>query len=407
MSQNKLSFYLLVISQAISLIGGAVLRFAISLHVLDLTGSAEIFATMVAVSFLPLVIFTPLGGAVADRFSKKMLLVVSDSANTLLIALLAVMLFGGSQSILLLGAAITLLTLISTCYHPTVTASLPAILPADELVKANGIVQGIKAISGLAGPILAGFLFGAIGVNSLVGLTAILFLFSALINIFIKIPYSPRKMEGGMFKAIMGDMKEGFVYVAKENTLLLKVALIFAVVVFFFQAMLSVTFPYMIRITFGMSEEFFGLANAAIGASMLIASLVSGKLKKYMEMQNLPYFVAIVGIASVPIAISALIPPSGLMPFLLLTTGFVMSMFVLTLTNILVMTYAQIHVPAHMVGKAIAIVITIANVAVPVGQLAMGLLIENLADTQFALYLSIAALTFLLGLASKKRLAAN
>jgi len=405
MSQNKLSFILLVISQGISLIGTSLLRFAISLHVLDLTGSAEVFATMVAISFLPMVFFTPIGGAIADRFSKKILLVISDSANTLFVGILAVLLFGGSQSIILLGATITLLTLVSAAYHPTVTACLPAIVEKDELVKANGIIKGIRSISVLAAPMMAGFLFGIIGVENLVGLCVIIFLFSAIINVFIKIPYTPKELQGSIVRTIAADLKEGFVHITKENPLLFRLALVFTVMVFFFQAMLSVAFPYMVRIGFGMTEQFVGIANASIGAAILIGSLVAGRVRKYLNINRLPYFIAAVGVAVTPIAISTLLPADyGFLPFLVFLAGFMFIMFAFTLIDISVMTYTQANVPPHLVGKAVAIFMSIANLSAPFGQLVLGLLIENLGDWQFMLYLAIAALTVLLAVVSKRHL---
>ena len=409
MSQNKLSFYLLVTSQAISLIGGSILRFAISLHVLDLTGSAEIFATMVAISFLPMIVFTPLGGAIADRFSKKILLVISDTAKAAMIGILAFLLFSGVESVFVFGVTITLLSLIATCYGPTVTASLPAILRKEELAKANGITSGIQAMSGMLAPVAGGFLFSTIGINSLVAACAALMLFSAFINIFIKIPHVARKAEGGTVKAILADMKEGFRYVSKENPVLLRAALMFAVVVLFISGMSAIALPYMMRVTFVMGEQAIGFANAAIGSSVLLSSLLAGRLKKFMTMKYLAHIVAIVGIFVIPIAISAMFSPStntnGILPILLLVGGFMLISFMLTLTNILVATYAQTHVPSHMIGKVIAIVITIANFSAPIGQFIMGFLIGGLGDAQFALYIAIAVLTFLLGIASRKRLA--
>jgi MFS family permease len=402
MSNPRLSFYLIVVSQGISSIGGTILRFAISLHVLDLTGSAEAFATMVAIAFLPMALFQPVGGALADRFSKKMLLVVSDSTNTLLAAFLAVLLFSGSQSIFLLGAVVTLLTFVFTCYHPTVTASLPVILKPEELPKANGIIQGLKAVSTMAGPVMAGFLFGLVGVNSLVAICAVIFLFSAIINIFIKLPYSRKEKKGGNFGAIISDLKEGFLYVTKENKAIFKMAITFAVLLFFFQSMLSVTLPYTIRITFAMREEFFGFANAAIGAAILLASLVAGKLKNFMKVKYLPYYIAILSIGTIPVALSVMLSPEGgIFPFLLLTSGFMLLMFTFTILNILVMTHAQTHVSAQMVGKTIGIISSISNIPAPIGQFTLGRLIERLADTQFVLYLAIALLTFILGIAVK------
>ena len=407
MTRLKLSFYIIVTSQAISMIGSTVLRFTISLHVLDLTGSAEIFATMVAVSFLPLIIFQPIGGALADRFSKKMLLVISDSANTLLVGGLAVLLFGGSESVLLLGAAITLLVLISTCYFPTVAASLPALLGPDELPKANGIVQGIRAMATIASPVLAGFLFGAIGVTNLVALCVVIYLISALLNVFIKIPHKPQKAEGGALNAIAGDLKSGMLYITKENTMLLTLAVIVAVINFFYQALLSVTFPFMIRVYLGMSEQLFGFANAAIGASILIGSFAAGRLKRYMHMRYMPRFFVIQAAATVPIAMAMLASWAGaLAPYLLLTFGFMVIMFTFTLINILAMTHMQTHVPPQMIGKVIGLVSSIVSLPAPAGQFAMGLVIEHLGQAQFVLYLSIVAIVLALSLVAKKRLAA-
>jgi len=399
---NKLSFYLLVISQGIGLIGGEVLYFAISLYVLDLTGSAEIFAAMVAISFLPRIIFTPIGGAIADRFSKKMILVICDSTNTVLVCVLAVLLFGGSESVLLLGASVTLMTLISTFYHPTVTASLPAVLSADELVKANGLVQGIKAVSRLLGPIMAGFLFAAIGVNSLVALCAVFFLFSAIINIFIKIPYNAQERAGRLLGTIIGDIKEGFVYITKGNPILFRIAVLFTVFLLFYQSMLSIAFPYMIRITFAMGEEAFGFANAAIGIAVLTGSIVSGKIKKYLEIRHLPYYFVAVGVVTVPIAISLMLPPVSIFPPLIMIASFMLIMFVFALIQILVMAYTQIHVPEQMIGKTIAIILSIANLTAPVGLFALGWLLENMIGVQFIVYLAVALFTLLLGMAAKR-----
>ena len=63
-------FSLLVIGQIVSILGSAVLRFALNLYILDLTGRADIFGLLIAVSAIPAILFTPLGGAIADRFSR-------------------------------------------------------------------------------------------------------------------------------------------------------------------------------------------------------------------------------------------------------------------------------------------------------------------------------------------------
>ena len=149
MTQNKISFRLLVVSLIISAIGGAILRFAISLHVLDITGSPAIFATMIAVSFVPMVVFSPFGGAIVDRCSKKMMIVISDVSKTIVVTILAIMLFTDSGSVVLFGVVITVFTLVQTLYSPAINAGLPLILESEELVKANGVMQGINGVTGM------------------------------------------------------------------------------------------------------------------------------------------------------------------------------------------------------------------------------------------------------------------
>ena len=67
---NK-NFTLLVIGQIISLFGNAMLRFSLSLYVLDTTGSASAFATILAISMIPTILLSPVGGVLADRMSRR------------------------------------------------------------------------------------------------------------------------------------------------------------------------------------------------------------------------------------------------------------------------------------------------------------------------------------------------
>ena len=65
------NFILMIIGQIISLFGNAILRFSLSLYVLQVTGSASIFATILAVSILPTILLSPFGGILADRVSRR------------------------------------------------------------------------------------------------------------------------------------------------------------------------------------------------------------------------------------------------------------------------------------------------------------------------------------------------
>ena len=79
------NFILMIIGQIISLFGNAILRFSLSLYVLQVTGSASIFATILAVSILPTILLSPFGGILADRVSRRSIMLSLDFLTSFLI----------------------------------------------------------------------------------------------------------------------------------------------------------------------------------------------------------------------------------------------------------------------------------------------------------------------------------
>ena len=101
-------FTLVVIGQIISLFGNAVLRFALPLHLLRETGSSALFGAVTACSFVPMVVFSLLGGVIADRVNKRNIMVLLDACTALLIAVFYLAL-GRVPLVPLMSAALMLL----------------------------------------------------------------------------------------------------------------------------------------------------------------------------------------------------------------------------------------------------------------------------------------------------------
>ena len=78
-------FVLLVAGQGISLFGNMMLRFAMSMWVLDETGSATIFASILAVSIVPTILLSPFGGVLADRVNRRTIMVALDAISATLV----------------------------------------------------------------------------------------------------------------------------------------------------------------------------------------------------------------------------------------------------------------------------------------------------------------------------------
>jgi MFS family permease len=78
-------FSLVVLGQIVSIFGNQILRFAIPLYLLNQTGSAALFGTIMAVSFIPMLLLFPIGGIIADRVNKRNVMVMLDFATAILI----------------------------------------------------------------------------------------------------------------------------------------------------------------------------------------------------------------------------------------------------------------------------------------------------------------------------------
>lgn len=160
--------------QAVSVFGTSLLRFALSLYVLDITGRADIYATLFAVSSLP-VLFSPIAGALADRFNRKSIMVGLDLTNGLLSLLLLIAFLFNQTSIFVIAIAMILFGFVGAMDTPVVTAIIPGISASDKLESANGILQGVQSLSGIVAPVLGGLLYGLIGMNHILIIITVLF----------------------------------------------------------------------------------------------------------------------------------------------------------------------------------------------------------------------------------------
>ncbi len=148
-------FTLMVAGQIISLFGNAALRFALSMAVLDLTGSAALFGVISAISMVPTVLFSPFGGILADRVSKKRIMAALDFTTAGLLLLYALA-WGAKAPVLAIAVMLVALSVIQSFYQPSVQSSIPLLVGEEHLMAANGVTVQVNALSNLLGPILGG-----------------------------------------------------------------------------------------------------------------------------------------------------------------------------------------------------------------------------------------------------------
>ena len=195
---SKKDFTLVVIGQIISLFGNAILRYALPLYLLNKTNSPSLFGIVSALSFITMIRLSPIGGIIADRINKRNIMVILDF-STCAIVITCTLLLGKVDLVILLLVVLILLFGIQGAYQPAVQASIPALVSEEDLMSGNALINLVNSLSGSLGYALGGILFVSLGIKPLLCLSAVCFFLSAVMEIFIKIPFVKQKNTSNIF----------------------------------------------------------------------------------------------------------------------------------------------------------------------------------------------------------------
>ncbi|MFJ5764084.1 MFS transporter [Lysinibacillus sp. NPDC093210] len=396
-------FNLMVVGQIISILGSALLRFALSLYVLDITGRADLFAILFAISNIPFLL-SPLGGAIADRFNRRNLMVIFDFISSIIVFTFFLLLVGGNTSVLIIGVVMVLLATISAMYAPTVMASIPVLVEDNKLEQANGIVNGIQALSNVAAPVLGGVLYGVIGLKMLVVLSAILFFLSALLEMFINMPFVKREQSEHILPTLVRDMKVGFMYVVKQS-FILKCMILAALLNLILTPVFVVGSPIILRVTMRSSDSLYGIGMGLIDFATILGALSIGIFAKKIGINNLYRWIFITALLVVPMAMSVMpfVLDMGYYPsFILFIFSAVLIAMIMTIISIFVITMVQKKTPNENLGKVMAIIMAVSQCMAPIGQILYGVLFEVFSLKVYVPILFICCAMLLMTVATKK-----
>lgn len=397
-------FSLVILGQIISIFGAAILRFALDFYVLELTGRADVFALVLAISVVPGIFFTPLGGAIADRVNRRNLMVIFDFSSSAVVIILMALINSGRASVVMIGIVMAALGTVSAMYQPAVQASIPVLAPAEKLASANGIASGVNALANLMAPVLGSLLYRFAGLSTLVMISGIAFFLSAVMEIFIHIPFTRVPLSKTAGAVIWGDMKDGLAYMIKKNPLILKVTILAAFVNMLATPLFIVGMPYILQIILKSNVTMLGFGMGVLQFSMIVGAVLTGVLSKKMTLVTLHKPLFMMAVLIIPMA-AALTPPLlGLgywPPFILLCAAAAAVMLLATVISVFVITGVQKETPNEMLGKVMAIVMTISNCVAPLGHALYGFVFERFNKTAYIPVLMAAGFTLAIALAAK------
>lgn len=394
------NFIFVILGQSISMFGTAILRFTLSLYILDLTGSATVFGMITAISMIPTILISPFGGIVADRMNKRNIMVVLDLSYSLIaFALFAMLLI--NKTVIILAVVMILLSVISSFEAPVVQSSIPLLQKNDNLIRANSVVNQIAMVANMIGPVLAGLLYAMFSAGHVILVSGICFFLAAVLEVFIYIPYEKSKQKQKLTDIVSGDLKESIKYMVKKEPSILKAMLIIASLNLFLSSMLSIGLPYIIRIVLGMSSNLYGITEGAMAMAGLAGGILSAVLASKINVSKVYIFMILAGACLFPIGIGRVLTINNMTEYLIITVCCILIQMLSCILSIYMVTAIQKKTPSRLMGRTMAYVAMLSTCAQPVGQAIYGLLFDVLASKIFIIIFVTAVVTILISIVSK------
>ena len=368
-------FTLVVLGQIISLFGNAILRFALPLYLLRQTESPALFGAVGAAAFIPAVLCAPIGGVVADRVNKRNIMVILDFSTAGLI-LLFTLLLDRAPLVPLMVASLMLLYGIAGAYQPSVQASIPLLARPEQLTSANAVINMVQTLSALLGPVIGGVLFGTFGLRPILWVGMACFFLSAVMELFIRIPHSPRAAAGGVLSTVRRDLGESWRFIRRERPVFLSVMLVLALFNLVLSAALVVGIPVAVVQTLGMSDSRLGVTQGAMGLGGLFGGVLAALLGPRLRLRRGGAVLLAASLTAAGMG-AALLP--GVPPSLGWWGVTAMSFAIMVLSTLLVVVLSaavQGQTPPELLGKVMAFIMAVSNCAAPLGQAVYGALFE-------------------------------
>ena len=403
MKKEKLftrNFTLLILGQVSSLTGNYTLKFALSMYVLEQTGSASIFAGMLSAALLPTVLLSPFGGILADRANRKHIMVALDALSGLSV-LAAGLLLPLGRELWVIGALLVLLSVLAAFESPTVQACVPQMVSPQNLVQGNAVVSQVSAVTSLVTPFLGSLFYTAFGIGPVFAASAVCFWLTALLECMIHLEHQKLPRTAGIGAIVREDLAVSAHFLRREQPDILKLLLLAALAGMFVSGTAVVGFPYLVRTVLGLSATYYGAAESAMGAAAILGSLCAGLLGKKLRVRDMAAIFLSFGRSLFPIGFSFLLPVGRMARYGVLLFFFCVCQLGVCIFSTYAITLIQQRTPKQLMGKVMSCVFTLSMCAQPVGQVVYGALFDCFSDSVYWVLIPTGVLICLIAVASR------
>lgn len=262
-------FVLVWFGQLISFIGSSLTSFALGIWIYQQTGEVNQFAIVLFASTLPPILLAPVAGLLADRWSRRWTMVLADTGSALSTLVVVLLLWTNSLEPWHIYLSAAFNAMMATLQMPAYVASIPLLVPEEQLGRANGMVQLSRSLGQLIAPILGGVLLVRLGLQGVILIDLISFVFAVTTLLLVRFPdvptSSPSEQQEPWLKASLAGLR----YILQKPGLL-ALLLYFAMINFLLGGIEVLVTPLVLSIT---SADVLGVVLFVGGLGMLSGSV--------------------------------------------------------------------------------------------------------------------------------------
>ncbi|MEI4799718.1 MFS transporter [Bacillus sp. NPDC077411] len=376
---ESLNMLIFTVTRFLSEMGSSIFKFALSLYVLDVTGSPTAFSMVLGFSIIPGILVNIFAGVYIDKHDKKKIIILSEVFSGLLLLIF----FGAFKFFSLDIVSVTiftvLLSLIQAFCFLTLNASIANIVNNDKVASVNSSYQTIGAVINVVGPILGAVIYRLIDLEMIVLIYGIVVILSGFFQVFLKFKRKTMVEEN---KSYTESFKEVYRYINKQTAV--KYLLVaFFTINFVLTPLLQVVLPYVIYQKLDLSGQGLSIIQSSYFVGIIIGALLVSR-KKIMQ--------AVIDKIFILFQIQALLFMMWCFPnflsqdFLNITLLIIVIYCIIisttgifnALANIPMTSHIQIHTPENIRASFFGVVSSITSICTPIGMWLYGILLEGI-----------------------------
>ena len=364
------NFYKLWLGELISNIGSGMTAFALSVYIYEKTGSVSYVSLITLLSFMPSIILSPIGGLLADRYDRRLLMIIGDLFSGLGLVYILWSIQAGEKSIVPIFVGITFSSIFTSLLEPSYRATLTDILEEENYAKASGLIQAAGSAKYLISPVIAGMIFSVANIRVILLLDILTFITTCLMIFLVRksMNSETQNYKKDSFKGLL----EGL-FIIKENRGVYFLVIIMFFVCFFMGFIQILIRPMILALS---SVKTAGIMESLCAVGLLIGSLwigIAGIKKNYSKILAVACFFC--GIFMSMTGVNENLNIIGISTFLFFST--------LPFMNSCADVLVRVSIPNELQGRVWGLISLITQMGTVVAYIISGIMADYVFEPMF------------------------